>query len=163
MPEEIGSYLKQRGFELTVFQLAGLYCITIFLLLTVILETSNISTLLLQLNHCLLHMDMLPCFISLFRLDDTLPFVQTPNGNKFFYTLIRAIYFFFIAGSTSKRNKGNLVCQLVARAKKMRLPDLLGSPTLSREAKILLFSAGLYTSKLYQTSFLSICVFTTFS
>ena len=81
-------------------------------------------------------MDTLSCFISLFRLDDTLPFVQIPNGNKHFCILMCAIFLFFIAGSTSRRNKGNLKFQLVARAKQMRLPYLLGSPTLSRETKM---------------------------
>ena len=38
----------------------------------------------------------------------------------------------------------------------MLLPWTFGSPTLSRETKILRFSAGWYTSKLYQPFFLSI-------
>ena len=119
MPEEIGSYLRQRGFELTVFKLTGLYCITIALLQTAILETLNISTLLLSFKHSLLHMNTLPCFVSLFRLDDTLPLVQIPDGNNFSCILMCAIIlFFFIAGCTSRRNKKNPVFQLVARAKK---------------------------------------------
>ena len=89
---------------------------------------------------------------------------QIPDGNNFSCILMCTIILFFIAGCTSRRNKRNPVFQLVARAKnKIRLPYLLGSPTLSREAKILRFSEGLHTLKLFQTSFLSIYVFTTFS
>ena len=67
-----------------------------------------------------------------------------------------AIFLFFIAGSTSRKDKRNPVFQFVARADKMLLPWTFGSPTLSRETKILRFSAGWYTSKLYQPFFLSI-------
>ena len=67
-----------------------------------------------------------------------------------------AIFLFFIAGSTSRKNKRNPVFQFVARAEKMLLPWTFGSPTLSRETKIPRFSAGWYTSKLYQPFFLSI-------
>ena len=42
-----------------------------------------------------------------------------------------------LAGSTSRRNKGNLVFLSVARAGKMRLPFQLGSLTLLRETKML--------------------------
>ena len=64
----------------------------------------------------------------------------TAEANSWMVWLIHAIFFFFTAGSTNRRNKGNPVFLLVPRPGKMRIPFLLGSPTLSRETKMLHFS-----------------------
>ena len=106
-------------------------------------------------------MDMLTCFVSLFRLDDTLPLFQIPNGNNFFFILMCAI-FFFIAGSRRK-NKRNPVFQFVARAEKMLLLCLFGPHFVPRK-KILHFYTYIQTQPtFFPIQFFSRSSFTTFS
>ena len=121
------------GFELTVVELAGFYCNTIVLLRAVILETPTFL-------HCYCNSSIV-CYIwiryhaSYHSLDS----VILRCLFRYLMATTFSAFFFFIAGSTSRRNKGNPVFLLVSRAGKMRLPCLLGSPTLSRETKMLHF------------------------
>ena len=115
-------------------ELAGLYCNTIVLLRAVILETPTF------LHCCCSSSIVCVMWIRYHASYHSLDSVILSRLFRYLMATTFSAFLFFIASSTSSRNKGNPVFLLVPRPGKMRLPFLLGSPTLSRETKMLHFS-----------------------
>ena len=90
------------GFELTVVELAGLYCNTIVLLRAVILETPTFL-------HCYCNSSIV-CYICIryHALYHSLDSVILRCLFRYLMATTFSAFFFFIAGSTSRRNKGIL-------------------------------------------------------
>lgn len=175
MPEKIGSYLSQWGIRDNRGRVseALLYYYSFAASSDSVLKTPRIPSLLLQLKHFLLLMDTLMYFISLFRLGDTLPFVQIPNcNNVFLHFNVCNISFLQLAPRAgeikgivcldlfpSRQNAPVLpvrVTHVVPRNKNAAL--FTGLPSSHRSRKLgrpVRFSAGLHTSEFYHTSSLT--------